>query len=335
MLNRKSTLVSLLLVLAGSATFAAWWFHSDQKRRDIVYPPNRETRLDAVGSTKRMSETLQRVFSEDFGKFEAKRAPKPGDWLAEHDESGQTYEQYLGYDPNRPSSKRGTIYLQPIGKFEGADLEGGRAPSVEKLREYAAIFFQMPVKVLPTQSLEGTTLKNRINGFTDKRQYLTGPLLSMLTRKLPKDGYCCLGITMEDLYPEESWNFVFGQAYLKKRVGVYSFARNHPSFFGEKEGPNQKAETFGQAAHTLVHETLHMFGMHHCIFYECVVNGSNSLEESKAQPLHLCPVCLRKLTWSTKLDPVKRYEQLERFYRRVELEDQAKWVAERLVRIKK
>jgi archaemetzincin len=33
---------------------------------------------------------------------------------------------------------------------------------------------------------------------------------------------------MEDLYPEPSWNFVFGQASLNERVGVYSFARYGP-----------------------------------------------------------------------------------------------------------
>ena len=44
------------------------------------------------------------------------------------------------------------------------------------------------------------------------------------------------------------------------------------------------------------------------------MNGSNSLEESDGQPLHLCPVDLEKLRRNVGLDPAARYEALERFY---------------------
>lgn len=35
------------------------------------------------------------------------------------------------------------------------------------------------------------------------------------------------------MYPDPSWNFVFGQASLRKRVGVFSFAGYEPLFSGE------------------------------------------------------------------------------------------------------
>jgi archaemetzincin len=35
---------------------------------------------------------------------------------------------------------------------------------------------------------------------------------------------------MEDLYPDPAWNFVFGQASLRERVEVFSFARYDPAF---------------------------------------------------------------------------------------------------------
>ena len=47
-----------------------------------------------------------------------------------------------------------------------------------------------------------------------------------------------MGITNMDLYPSPSWNYVFGMANLKRRTGVFSFARYNPAFFGEKEPPN-------------------------------------------------------------------------------------------------
>lgn len=41
-----------------------------------------------------------------------------------------------------------------------------------------------------------------------------GDLLQFLSNRKPKDAFCIVGITMIDLYPEDSWNFVFGEASL-------------------------------------------------------------------------------------------------------------------------
>ena len=41
--------------------------------------------------------------------------PKFGDWLFDHEEKGQTFNQYINSSPIRPSKKRNVIYLQPIG----------------------------------------------------------------------------------------------------------------------------------------------------------------------------------------------------------------------------
>lgn len=43
---------------------------------------------------------------------------------------------------------------------------------------------------------------------------LLGDLLRFLCNRKPKDAFCIVGITMIDLYPKDSWNFVFGQASL-------------------------------------------------------------------------------------------------------------------------
>jgi len=56
-----------------------------------------------------------------------------------------------------------------------------------------------------------------------------------------------------------------------------------------------------------------MFGLTHCTFFNCLMNGSNHLAESDRRPLHVCPVCLRKLQWSIGLDVLARYTALEAF----------------------
>jgi hypothetical protein len=43
--------------------------------------------------------------------------PRPGDWLAEHDEPGQTFAEYLDAQPVRKSGDLHTIYLCLVGEF--------------------------------------------------------------------------------------------------------------------------------------------------------------------------------------------------------------------------
>jgi archaemetzincin len=85
-----------------------------------------------------------------------------------------------------------------------------------------------------------------------------------------------------------------------------------------------------RACKLLVHETAHMFGLKHCIFFNCLMNGSNRLEESDRWPMHFCPVCLRKLQFSTSCDIVEQYEKLARFYDAAGFADEAEWTRKRL-----
>ena len=80
----------------------------------------------------------------------------------------------------------------------------------------------------------------------------------------------------------------------------------------------------------LAHETGHMFGLQHCIWYRCPMNGSNHLQEADARPLHLCPVDLRKLQWSIRFDVVERYRGLRDFYRQAGFKDEATWLDRRI-----
>jgi archaemetzincin len=43
------------------------------------------------------------------------------------------------------------------------------------------------------------------------------------------------------------------------------------------------------------------------------MQGSNSLQESDSQPIHLCPECHAKIIFATKADPVNRIDNLIRF----------------------
>lgn len=89
----------------------------------------------------------------------------------------------------------------------------------------------------------------------------------------------------------------------------------------------------------LAHEMGHVLGMEHCVYYQCLMGGSNSLEESDAGPLHLCPVDLRKLGVAVKKAAAgdargvlcRRYELLAAFFDSVPgFARDAAWVREHL-----
>lgn len=137
---------------------------------------------------------------------------------------------------------------------------------------------------------------------------------------------------MEDLYPSDKWNFVFGEASPDDKIGVFSFARNDPYFPQVKETLSK--EEYGllllRSLKTMVHEIIHMFNVEHCIYYNCVLGGSNHLEEADWQPLHLCPVDLHKLQVAVGFNIEERYIKLFQKYQNTPgLEKEAEWIFHR------
>ncbi len=293
---------------------------------DFIAPKPEET-LRAIGNINGLAITLRRALNpgSDFAPLPV---PKSGDWLAEHFEKGQTFDDFTKATPNKPTRHRNKIYLQPLGEFID-----GQSPSLEGLKTYVAAYFGMDVMILPVLLISGSKLSTRINPFSRNRQILTPTILVFLKRRLPADAFCILAVTMEDLYPHPSWNFVFGQASAQNRVGVFSFARYDPVFYGEERGENYQELLLRRSCKVLVHEMAHMFSLVHCIFFNCVMNGSNHLQESDARPLHLCPVCLHKLQFSIGFDVVDRYSKLLIFYETIGFGHEARWVSNRLKKI--
>ncbi len=253
--------------------------------------------------------------------------PGPHDWLTLNAEPGQTFAEFCARDHARPDGVRRVIYLLPLGIFPAET-----SPPLEEIRNYAAAFFQMDVKVLAAFTPTDGQFEPRRNPRYGQRQILAGSVIDFLKEKMPADGYCLLGVTMEDLYPEPAWNYVFGQASIYSRTGIYSFVRYDPAFWRDARGRDYKDVILRRSCRVLAHEVGHMFGLWHCIYYDCVLNGGNNMVESDASPQHLCPICLRKLHYSIGFDPGKRYRELAEFYRRHKWTDELRWTNHQLTK---
>jgi archaemetzincin len=325
----------LIIILLSAVPITAAWvgappFSSgginDEKQADTRFSVLREAeRIQAIGPTDELAPPLRRAF-EPGPDFEPIPEPGASDWLAEHLEFGQTFEQFVQQQPLRPNELRNRLYILPLGQLDGSD-----SPTLAELQECAEAYFLLDVRVLPPVELEGLQLTKRINPQTGRRQFLTGDLMELMRAELPPDAYSLMGITREDLYNREEWNFVFGFASISDRVGILSLARNDPTFYGAEPAAGDLLLRKRRGLRIFFHESGHLFGMLHCIHFSCAMNGTNHLKENDARPLHLCPVCLRKLHSSrgdAEFVP-ERYERLEQAYRKVGLHDEAQWTARR------
>jgi archaemetzincin len=244
-------------------------------------------------------------------------APRPGDWLAEHDEPGQTFAEYRDSRPVRRGDRLGTIYLCFVGEFSEAQRR-----VLELTRQYLARFFDGPVEVnrhVPLASIPDRA--RRTHPSWGDPQVLTGYVLhEVLEPERPADALAYVALTAADLWPGRGWNFVFGQADLRERTGVWSLYRNGDPGRGDTAFHLALRRTLATASHELGH----ILTMHHCTAFRCLMNGSNHQEERDRRPLHLCPVCLRKLCWNLQAEPIPYLAELKAFCRTQGL-DEALW----------
>ena len=234
--------------------------------------------------------------------------PRPGDWLARFNEPGQTFEQYRRCRPVLPTGGRRVIYIQPLGKFTKAQRK-----VVTLTADYLGRHFNLPVKINDDLPLSVIPAKARRThpSWGDKQILSTYVLDTVLRPRLPKDAFGMIALTSSVLWPGKGWNFVFGQASLRQRVGVWSMYR-----YGDpNKGRNELRRVLLRTIKTASHELGHMMSMRHCTAFECSMCGSNSLGESDRRPLALCLECMAKICWATGTEPVERYRKLAAFCR--------------------
>jgi archaemetzincin len=319
--HQRWVLASVAFAFVGG--LASWLYADSQQTMDAREPPQR-AKATAVGENGDGG-------AEAPGDFEELPEPKPGEWRAQFDDKKQHFSDWLGRTRQDVTPDRRTLYLQPIG-----DFDAGASPDLETLAELARIYFDLPVVVRDSIDVDDLDIRKRTRGLFmgDETQWLTDDLLAALKQRLPDDAYAMLGLTMTDLWPGRGWNYVFGQAMLSERVGVYSFARYDPgpehTTDEHQSGLDREELILLRAMKVMVHETGHMFGITHCLHYRCNMNGINSLRETNKQPLHLCPVDLKKLQHAVGFDVGERYRKLAAFFERHGFTDEADFARRRL-----
>ena len=253
---------------------------------------------------------------------------KAGSWLSQFREFGQTMGQYRAEGPNRPEDDA-PISLSVMGDFRVRGEEGRAL--VEPVREFLGIYFQREAELGEVWDLPPEAW-NPDRGAAG--QYDAEALLLALKGSCDASRAGCLTVTDEDLYVN-TLQYVFGLGHFHRRVGVFSMYRLWEDLRDPETGARvavRDPEPLRRALKVAVHEMGHELTVAHCVHYRhCVMAGTNSLAESDAGSLMLCPLDHEKLRWNLRFDPRRRFEQLAEFGRRHGLHREARYWEEMAV----
>lgn len=120
-----------------------------------------------------------------------------------------------------------------------------------------------------------------------------------------------LSFTDVDLFTANLSNYCFGYG-IPAFGGVQSIRRFRKDVTEEEFDTPEDEESWvlQRVIKIATHELGHMFGMNHCTYYQCLMKGTNHLEQTDTHPPYFCPVCYRKLFKCLKFDHCKRYNEL-------------------------
>jgi archaemetzincin len=291
--------------LAALVLFAATAAHADPPKNSKPRASRAAAQnASASSSIADVRKAAQRI----RGLHRKMAAPVPGEWLFEHHEDGQTFDQYQSARPAGLGTDRRTIYLAPLGRHTAE-----QARVMHDTGEFLAIFFAMKIEWLdPISEDVIPPSARRVNRHTKETQFDSIHIIQrVLPKRVPGDAAALLALTATDLWPGNDWNYVFGQGSLGFPTGVWSMNR-----LGNAAIESERNLVLHRMIKIATHETGHLFGVPHCTAYECGMNGSNSLAETDRHPLAFCPECEAKLWFVSGADPFARYRKLADFARR-------------------
>jgi len=296
---------------------------------------------------------LQRVLRFADAWFEPVPEPRVQDWLSLHSELMQTFDAFkAAFEQNRgrigPAPERQCIHLLWLGPGEIEQR------LLTQLIGLLAGFFS-PLRVAPLRRPAWESLEGR------REELDADAVLERMAAGLRADSALTLALTGLSLRSDGQQTF--GATNWEGRVGVFSVgayltsgrsasprraaqperdpADQSPASveftLSEPLGPPMRAGAlldFERIAKLLTHQAMHMFGILHCCYFRCLMNGCNTVEEVDSKPPYLCAMCLRKLHLVLGFDPLERYSKLASSWKASGHEETSLWydVRVRMVR---
>ena len=121
-------------------------------------------------------------------------------------------------------------------------------------------------------------ISHRVHG--GLKQYNAMNINQALAEYKTENVFGVLGITKQDIFPNIQSNYVYGLSNIGLRTAVISLKRLTVEFDNMGEAFSASPESYEQillhrACNLAIHEISHIFGLYHCVHYECLLNGTN------------------------------------------------------------
>lgn len=251
----------------------------------------------------------------------------------------QTFDSFKTALPFRPNSTNNMIEFVVVGEVNKLE----QRVHIQALLQHLEAFIGFPVKLRDEAIPLGPQFHPRQNA-ERQEQFGAHYVLAQLRSSADPRSVCTIGLTIADLYPPNTYEFVTGITDASQRVAVYSLARyfclgtrdtvQSPQD-DERSDVAKKRERMTQCMiKTLCREALKLCSMAECHLVECLMNPfpGGPPEAIRKLPLSLCCICLRKLQFLTQADLLDRYAGLppvlgDRFL------EETVWIWERMVQV--
>jgi len=274
----------------------------EQSSKKFV-PPSLEERIFAIGNLQGCSANEALAYS--FSSFIPMNLPGNSDWLSRYPEKGQTFHQFVQNGFETPSPNRNTIFILPLFLNNKQPL-----PFVSDIASYCEIYFGLKTTILSAVVIasESVSCRHRDQGL----QFNASQILERIKIHRFNNCFALLALTQDDIFPDRVQPFSFGLASPNDKVAIISYARLRRASNSLLE-PDK--DLLRRVLKVATHEIAHLFGLRHCIYFQCLLNGSMDLSELDRTPIALCPICLRKIVYSVGVEPLARYRGLLSFYK--------------------
>eukprot|EP01124_Arcella_intermedia_P036712 TRINITY_DN9678_c0_g1_i2.p1 TRINITY_DN9678_c0_g1~~TRINITY_DN9678_c0_g1_i2.p1 ORF type:complete len:403 (+),score=97.04 TRINITY_DN9678_c0_g1_i2:1-1209(+) len=279
--------------------------------------PDEQQRIMAIG-LKYAPPALKWHLKSGPDVFPLLAPPAPGEWLYKIKETPQPFAKWKrAYLKVKQQVKRRKIYLVPVEDWNT------EFPMLHLMQDYISTFYCLDVEVTPPVNIHinsGLVTAQYNNSkfqfhMKDEKKFRTTDIENVLKNLLKgdlKDGSFVAGITRRPVYADDG-TALYGESDPDLYVAVVtisSFLRTDPL----KHPENPFHFQLAPCLFVLAHEIGHLFFMSHCVYYNCIMGGTNGLKEFRTH--NLCPVCLHKMVfvWGEEVDVLQRYQLLLQFY---------------------
>jgi len=171
--------------------------------RSVFTVPTESSRKKAIGSFVGASKLTIGAINSILPLFKPIAQPNPGDWLAENNETGQTFEDFV--KNKKTSSQIKTVRIQPLEENIDEEL-------LRVLQAFTQAYFN-PIRVVICLPINIGELgaESRVNTKSETFQYQAASVLEKLETLFSENECCTMGVTMTDLYSREDRNFGIGK----------------------------------------------------------------------------------------------------------------------------